>query len=398
MPIAHTCIYLAAKRAHSADRSEARSVGSSGTASHAVATTVVLANGETGTPFGYMYARERGLGMTTRRIRGALARGYLRGLHAATPRPATSVVSGAPGGAASRARPVHVALLAAAFLAGSLIPVVHGAEPGPQAVVQSFYAWYIAEAQAGGAVNLRGRPDLTPAFVDWTEHYNDGQMFGGADPVLCAQDIPESVTAGAAAISGIKATVPVTEAFGYPYRITVGLTLGSAGWQISTGGCAQASVAIRMPDGRIRLGTHGYPGKTTSYHATFVGNNIYNTTGAHQKATVEGFSELEGAFKTFDISIQNDGTRADRFNVKATGAATGGWTLTYFHGTTNITSAVVAGTFRTSSLAPGATYLIRARITKGSGNMTRLVTIRSVADVTKVDAVRFAYKEISCGC
>ncbi len=291
-----------------------------------------------------------------------------------------------------------VALLAAALLAWSSIPLVNGAEPGPQAVVQSFYTWYIAEAEAGGAVNLRGRPDLTPAFVDWTEHYNDGQMFG-ADPVLCAQAIPESVTAGTAAISGTRATVPVTEVFVVPYTITVGLTLGSAGWQISTGGCAAASPAVtRKPDGRIRLGTHGYPGKTTSYHATFVGNNIYNTTGARQKATVENFNELEGAYFTFDISIQNDRTRADRFKVKATGAATGGWKVAYFRGTLNITSAVVAGTYRTASLAPGATYLIVAKIAKGSGNMTRLVTIRSVADATKVDAVTFGYKKIACGC
>lgn len=40
-------------------------------------------------------------------------------------------------------------------------------------------------------------------------------MFG-ADPVLCAQAIPESVTAGTAAISGAKATVIVTEVFGEP--------------------------------------------------------------------------------------------------------------------------------------------------------------------------------------
>jgi hypothetical protein len=334
--------------------------------------------------------------MTTNRIRGAFASDDLRGLRAAMRRPTIGTVTGAPA-TADRARPMIVALLATAILGWSVIPVVNGATPGPQAVVQSFYTWYIAEAQAGGAVNLRGRPDLTPAFVYWTEHYNDGQMFG-ADPVLCAQAIPESVTAGTAAISGAQATVIVTELFAEPYRITVGLTLGSAGWQISTGGCAQAGVAIRKPDGRIRLGTHGYPGTTTSYHATFVGNNVYNTTGARQKVTVENSNELEGAFKTFDISIQNDGNRADRFKVKATGAATGGWTVTYFHGTTNITSAIVAGTFRTASLAPGATYPIRARITKGSGNMTRLVTIKSVADATKIDAVAFAYKQIACGC
>ena len=136
-------------------------------------------------------------------------------------RPAVGAVAGAPTTAAC-ARRVIVALLATAILAWSVIPVVHGAAPDPQAVVQSFYTWYIAEAQAGGAVNLRGRPDLTPAFVTWTEHYNDGQMFG-ADPVLCAQAIPESVTAGTAAISGAHATVIVTEVFAEPYRITVGL-------------------------------------------------------------------------------------------------------------------------------------------------------------------------------
>lgn len=333
--------------------------------------------------------------MTTRRILGTFASGDLEGLRPATRRPTLSKVIGASD-TASRARPVIVAVLAAAILAWSSIPVANGAEPGPQAVAQSFYTWYIGEA--GGVGNLRGRPDVTPAFVDWAEHYNDGQMFG-ADPVLCAQDTPVSVTAGAAAISGTTATVPVTEEFAEPYTITVGLTLGSAGWQISTGGCAQASPAVaRKPDGRIRLGTHGYPGKTTSYHAAFVGNNVYNTTGARQTAVEESFNLLEGSFFTFDISIQNDRTKTDRFKVKATGAATGGWKVAYYRGTTNITSAVVAGTFRTASLAPGATYLIVAKITKGSGTMTRLVTIRSVAAPTKIDAVKFGYKEIACGC
>jgi len=162
------------------------------------------------------------------------------------------------------------------------------------------------------------------------------------------------------------------------------------------------STVIRRPDGRIRLGAYGYPGSETdtrNANFPFVGNNVYNTSGARQKATLENFNEVEGAFYTFDISIQNDGTRADRFKVKATGAATAWWTVAYFRGTTNITSAVVAGTYRTASLVPGSTYLIRARITIiGSGSLARLVTIRSVADTSKVDAVKFAYKPMACGC
>lgn len=109
------------------------------------------------------------------------------------------------------------------------------AVPGPQAVVQSFYNWYIAQAETG-AVNLRGRPDLTPAFIYWAEHYNDGEMFG-ADAVLCAQSIPEWVKTAPALISGSSATVEVTQGFVEPYVITVGLTRGTAGWQIATGGC-----------------------------------------------------------------------------------------------------------------------------------------------------------------
>lgn len=333
----------------------------------------------------------------TSRIRRASASGDATDVHAPPPRPASGAVTRVRV-TASRGRSLIVGLLAAAILASSQIPVVNGAEPGPQAVVQSFYTWYIAELQ-GGAVNLRGRPDLTAAFVDWAEHYNDGQMFGGADPVLCAQAIPDSVTAGAAAISGTAATVVVTEVFGEPYKITVGLTLGSAGWQISTGGCViTASVAGHKPDGRIRLGTSGYPGKTTRYHETFVGDDVYNTTGAGQKALVQNFAEVEGSFYTFDITIQNDGSKADRFKIKATGAATGGWKVAYFHGTTNITLSIVAGSFRTASLASGATYAIRARIASGGGNMTRLITIRSIADSTKTDAVKFAYKQMACGC
>ena len=104
-----------------------------------------------------------------------------------------------------------------------------------------------------------------------------------------------------------------------------------------------------------------------------------------------GTGEVIGAYYTFDISIQNDGSRAERFKVRATGTASGTWTVTYSQGAANITAAIVAGTFQTPALAPGATTLIHARITiKNGGNMSRLVTIRSVADPTKVDAVRFA--------
>jgi hypothetical protein len=134
------------------------------------------------------------------------------------------------------------------------------------------------------------------------------------------------------------------------------------------------------------------PPSLTVFHGPWLGNNIYNATGAHQTAVevAIGSAMALGTYYTFGISIQNDGSATDRFRVKATGAPSA-WVVTYSRGTTNITSAVVAGTYRTPSLAPGATYLIHAKIASQSPSVARLVTIRSVANSTKLDAVKFGF-------
>jgi hypothetical protein len=163
------------------------------------------------------------------------------------------------------------------------------------------------------------------------------------------------------------------------------------------------AAARYQPDGLIRMATSGCSGcPSHTSHGPWLGNNIYNATGAHQSAVlVFSGAFLSGEYFTFDISIRNAGSAADRFKVKATGAPSA-YVVTYSRGTTNITSAVVAGTYRTPSLAPGATYLIHARMTVNprsnlSGN-SRLVTIRSVANSTKLDAVKFGILQKPCGC
>jgi hypothetical protein len=158
------------------------------------------------------------------------------------------------------------------------------------------------------------------------------------------------------------------------------------------------AAARYQPDGLIRIATAGVPGGLSyTHHGPFLGNNIYNATGAHQTAVGLVVKDAAGYyFYTFDISIQNDGSAADRFTVKATGARSQ-WVVTYSRGTTNITSAVVAGTYRTPSLAPGATYLIHAKIVNNfsvnlfSYSVARIVTIRSIASSTKLDAVKFGF-------
>lgn len=146
---------------------------------------------------------------------------------------------------------------------------------------------------------------------------------------------------------------------------------------------APAPPVVLRPDGRIRVGT-----------GVYVGNNLYNTTGAGQGRTG---SATRGRSVTFGISIQNDGTGSDRFRVRATGTSTTRYTVKYFRGTTDITAAVVAGTYRTPLIAKAGTYLITARVTVKStaaigSKVTRLVTLTSVGNSTRKDAVTFTGK------
>jgi len=144
-----------------------------------------------------------------------------------------------------------------------------------------------------------------------------------------------------------------------------------------------SSVTVRQPDGRIRLGTGAY-----------VGNDVYNTTGTGQSKTG---SALKGKTITFVISVQNDGTAADRFKLGATGSVVSAYTVKYYAGNSDITAKVVAGTYKTASLAAGTAVLITAKVTVKSSatadsRVSRLVTITSVHSSAKVDAVKFITK------
>lgn len=138
-----------------------------------------------------------------------------------------------------------------------------------------------------------------------------------------------------------------------------------------------------QPDGRIKKGSTG----------TLAGDNVYNTDGTNQARSA---SKAVGASVTFYISIQNDGAAADSFKVSGAGSTTM-YSVRYYKGTTEITSAVVAGTYQTASLAVGSATQVKAVVkvkstaTAGS-SVSRLVTITSTHDGTKKDAVLFTVK------
>ena len=73
------------------------------------------------------------------------------------------------------------------------------------------------------------------------------------------------------------------------------------------------------------------------------------------------------------------------------------YAVKYYAGRTDITAKVVAGSYRTASLAAGAAVLITLKATTkttaaAGSTVTRLVTITSVGSGSKKDAVKFVAK------
>jgi hypothetical protein len=138
----------------------------------------------------------------------------------------------------------------------------------------------------------------------------------------------------------------------------------------------------RRPDGLIRKGTLAY-----------VGNGIYNTTGTGQTVTAK---KRRTRRATFFVGVQNDGTVNDTFTIIGAGDRKG-FRVRYFGGHTDITSAVVAGSFRLRSLASGQQRVIKlvvkVKATAKKGILRSwLVTARSTNNTTKADTVRAKVK------
>jgi len=137
-------------------------------------------------------------------------------------------------------------------------------------------------------------------------------------------------------------------------------------------------VATHRPDNLIATGT------------TFVGNDIYNATGTNQTKTLKA---KVGKTVSFKIRIENDGSDPDPFTISGGGSAKG-YSIAYFSGTTNITSKVVAGTYRLT-MDPGSSVVIKMTVKVGSNASTsHAIVVKTSADheTSKLDAVKAVVK------
>jgi hypothetical protein len=120
----------------------------------------------------------------------------------------------------------------------------------------------------------------------------------------------------------------------------------------------------------------------------YVGGNVYGATGAGQTVLSRRKHRRQQAFT---VAVQNDGSAADAFRLVGSGRRRG-FAVSYLLGSTDVTAAVVGGTYVTPTLAPGATVQLRlvvrvkSRARIGSVG-SWLVAATSTQSADRVDAV-----------
>ncbi len=145
---------------------------------------------------------------------------------------------------------------------------------------------------------------------------------------------------------------------------------------------------LYQPDARIRR-----VGRTALH-----GNDIYNADGLNQD--VVGALDHGDAYVRYVISIQNDGSAPDSFKVHDVSGGRFGFQVSYDRGwpATDVTAAVVDGSFRSPRLQPGGIYRIRLVVyiypSVAQPGITNLITVTSRHESSMVDAVRYS---VSCG-
>ncbi len=123
-----------------------------------------------------------------------------------------------------------------------------------------------------------------------------------------------------------------------------------------------------------------------------LGDDVYNLTGLGQSTSI---ATARKASRVFTIQVSNDGSTPEAFSVRGSAAASSAFTVAYLQGasgTTDVTAAVLAGSYTTAVLAPGAVATLRLRVTVRAGALLKaaqaaVVTVASTSRPTSRDVV-----------
>ena len=151
-------------------------------------------------------------------------------------------------------------------------------------------------------------------------------------------------------------------------------------WTFTTDGCPGV---VRRPDAQLRIGAHG----------AFIGADVL-AAERRRAGLVDG--GRASSHRHVHRQAPQRGNDPDRLRVTGQPSA-GAFAVRYFDGSTDVTNRVVAGTFRSLELAPGAAASLRVVVTvaanaRAGAVTSRLVTAASVAEPSTVDGVRFTVR------
>jgi len=139
-------------------------------------------------------------------------------------------------------------------------PTVEPAAPAaaslsPQEVAQSYYDWYLSYIGDRASESMRnplvdrayaGSPYLSAGLIQKIDGFLGSPEGGMFDPFLCAQDIPDSITAGPATIEGDQARLTVETSFaGHHFEVALHQVAGE--WKMSDVTCAAPTQASDSP-------------------------------------------------------------------------------------------------------------------------------------------------------
>jgi DNA-binding beta-propeller fold protein YncE len=169
----------------------------------------------------------------------------------------------------------------------------------------------------------------------------------------------------------------------------IGPWFGPTGLDVATDGQVYVTTAAHrvvrftattQPDLRIKAGLTG----------AFVGDDVYNTTGADQ---TRHLTVRPGATATFVVWVQDDARVADVLRLRGT-TTSGTFRVHYSVDGARRTTAIGAGTYLTPTLDPGATHAVRIDVTatanaRAGAALDATLTATSTTDTARKDRVRF---------
>lgn len=163
----------------------------------------------------------------------------------------------------------------------------------------------------------------------------------------------EQFTAGGAPLTSWGTTGSGANEFHGPTGVAV-RTYGEPGeaelvYVVDTYNNRIKAYGLTRPDARIRVGPSG----------AYVGDGVYNTTGAGQNVTA---SAPRGTTVTYMASIENDGITTDSFSLRAT-PSDQAFRIAYRHQGVDVTDEVIAGSYGTGAMDSGSAFHIKVEVT-----------------------------------